>query len=147
MKTIRNTSTPLAAFLAVSIVISLGGLFGACSSSTQIPAEGVSADDPSLKVREIFADDLRGDIQLETPITRRNEQNLLEVRVPLRNIARKDLRLMVQVQFIDEFGAPSGDETNRQYLILPRGSTQTFTAVSRTSSARDYKMYLWRAEK
>ena len=123
------------------------GLSVGCSSSTQIPAEGVSPDDPSLAYREIFADELRGSLQIETPVTLRTEQNLLELRAPIRNIARKDLRIMVQVQFLDEFGAPSGDETNRQYLILPRGSTQTFRTVSRTSSARDYKLYIWKAEK
>ena len=117
----------------------------ACSSTTQLAADAVPQDED--RVREVFADDLRGDIALETPITRRDEQNLLELRVPIRNISGKDLRLMLQVQFVDEFGAPSGDETNRQYFMLPRGSTQTYATVSRTSSARDYKLFIWRAEK
>ncbi len=133
--------------LLLALAALLLALTGACSSSTQLAADGVSPDDESLRFREVFADDLRGSVQLETPVTRRNDQNLLELRVPIRNIATKDLRVMVQVQFIDEFGAPSGDETNRQYLILPRGSTKTFVAISRTSSARDYKLYMWRAEK
>ncbi|MBI5850517.1 MAG: hypothetical protein HZB39_05685 [Planctomycetes bacterium] len=127
-------------------VLSLA-LAGACSSSTQLAADGVSPDDESLRFREVFADDLRGSVQLEAPVTRRNDQNLLELRVPIRNILSRDLRVTVQVKFIDESGAPSGDETNLQYLILPRGSTKTFVAISRTSSARGYKLYLWRAEK
>ena len=37
--------------------------------------------------------------------------------------------------------------TNRQILLLPRGGTQGFEATSRTSSARDYRLYLWSADR
>ncbi|MGE0143474.1 MAG: hypothetical protein AB7I19_06975 [Planctomycetota bacterium] len=121
--------------------------FAACSSNTNLAADGTDAGDESLGYREIFADDLRGELRVSSPVTRRTEQNLLEVRVPIHNIAGKDLRLMAQMQFIDEFGAPNGDETNREYLILPRGGMHTFATTSRTSSARDYKLFIWKADR
>lgn len=123
----------------------LGLLFPLACSSTPMPAEGVT-DDEVGAYREIFADDLRGEVEVERPVMQRTTQNQLKIVVPLRNVAGDDLRLLVQVQFLDELGAPSGDETNRQFFYLPRGTTKAFSATSRTSSARDYKMYIWRAE-
>lgn len=139
MTTLFRPLLPLAALLSTFLA--------GCSSSTQIPADEVAPDDESLQYRVVLADDLRGDVAYESPVARRTEQNLLELRVPIRNLTRKDLRLMLQMVFADESGAPSGDETNRQYHIVPRGGTWTFNATSRTSSARDYKLYIWRAEK
>lgn len=126
--------------------LALAGLsLSVACSSTPMPADGVSDSEVSA-LREIFADDLRGELEVETPVMQRTAGNQLKVVVPLRNVAGRDLRLLVQVQFLDELGAPSGDETNRQFVFLPRGSTKAFTASSRTSSARDYKMYVWSAE-
>ena len=116
---------------------------GACSAPP-MPADGQTVYEG--EPREIFADDLRGEIEVGVPTMRRTPGNQLQVVVPLTNVARRDLRLLVQVQFLDELGAPSGDETNRQILLLPRGGTQGFEATSLTSSARDYRLYLWSAD-
>jgi hypothetical protein len=116
----------------------------ACSSPP-LPAEGVTDTDLGA-LREIFADDLRGELEVETPQMQRTPGNQLKVAIPLRNVSGRDLRLLVQVRFVDEGGAPTGDETNRQFFFLPRGTTRAFSASSRTSSARDYKMYVWSAE-
>ena len=93
---------------------------GACSAPP-MPADGQTVYEG--EPREIFADDLRGEIEVGVPTMRRTPGNQLQVVVPLTNVARRDLRLLVQVQFLDELGAPSGDETNRQILLLPRGGT------------------------
>lgn len=127
-------------------VLALSGLvFPLACSSTPMPADGVSDDEVST-YREIFADDLRGEVEVERPVMQRTPQNQLKVVVPLRNVSGDDLRVLVQIQFLDELGAPSGDETNRQVMILPRGGTKAFTATSLTSNARDYKLYIWRAD-
>ena len=127
-------------FLLSALLVTLA----ACSNGPYV-AEGIPADDEVRNYREIFADDLFGDVQVGDPVTRRNEQGLLIVTVPLRNVAGEDLELLWQVRFIDEFGAPSGDETNKRSLILNRGSEEPIRATSRTSNARDYRLYLWRA--
>ena len=129
------------------VAAAAAALLPASCSSTPMPADGVADGDDLSGLREIFADDLRGEVEVERPSLRRTEQNLLKVNVPLRNVSGDDLELLVQVQFLDDLGAPSGDETNRQYLRLPRGSTTNFGATSRTSSAHDYKLYLWRADR
>ncbi len=128
-----------------SLFLFAGLTLSACNSTSQLPADPVPESDQTQRI--VFADDLRGEIAYEPAVAIRDEQNLLELRLPIRNIAGKDLRLMLQVQFVDEYGAPSGDETNRQYFMLPHNSTQTFRTVSRTSSARDYRLFIWRAEK
>jgi hypothetical protein len=131
---------------ALSSVLLFAVPFFGCAacSAPPIPADGVSS--PEVGAREIFADDLRGEVEVGTPVMRRTPGNQLQVVVPLTNVARRDLRLLVQVQFLDELGAPSGDETNRQIFLLPRGGTRGFEATSRTSSARDYRLYLWSAD-
>lgn len=138
MMNILRALSLAATLSAVSLVC------GACAAPP-MPADGqtVYEGDP----REIFADDLRGEIEVGVPTMRRTPGNQLQVVVPLTNVARRDLRLLVQMQFLDELGAPSGDETNRQILLLPRGGTHGFEATSRTSSARDYRLYLWSADR
>jgi uncharacterized protein YcfL len=121
-------------------------LVAGCSSVGPMPAEGVPPGDEVSKVRERFADDLRGDIQIETPVIQRTDQNLLRVNVPIRNISGQDLQLLVQVQFLDETGSPYNDETNRRLFLLPRGSTKAFSATSGQSIASDYVLHVWRAE-
>ncbi|MEY2981013.1 MAG: hypothetical protein RL562_1240 [Planctomycetota bacterium] len=132
---------------ALSSVLLFAAPFLGCSgcSAPPLPADGVTS--LQSEVREVFADDLRGEVEVGTPRMRRTAGNQLQVVVPLTNVARRDLQLLVQVQFLDESGAPSGDETNRQVFLLPRGGTRAFEATSRTSSARDYRLYLWSAEK
>ena len=51
-----------------------------------------------------FADDLGGSIQAETPTMVRNDDNLLQVSVPLRNVSGDDLQLLVQIEFLDAAG-------------------------------------------
>lgn len=128
----------------VSLLAVLPLWCGSCAAPP-MPADGVAVYEG--EPREVFADDLRGEVEVGTPTMRRTPGNQLQVVVPLTNVARRDLRLLVQVQFLDELGAPSGDETNRQILLLPRGGTHGFEATSRTSSARDYRLYLWSADR
>jgi hypothetical protein len=118
----------------------------ACSSAGPMPAEGVPEDDEVGQYRERLADDLLGYVQLEQPVIQRTDGNLLKVSVPVRNISGKDLELLVQVEFLDALGAPSGDQTNRRVFMLPRGSTKWFEVVSRTANAHDYVMHVWKAK-
>ena len=74
---------------------------GACSAPP-MPADGQTVYEG--EPREIFADDLRGEIEVGVPTMRRTPGNQLQVVVPLTNVARRDLRLLVQVQFLDELG-------------------------------------------
>lgn len=124
--------------------IAAASLLSGCSSGP-MPASGVS-DTEVDEYRERFADDLRGEVEVETPVLERTDHNLLKVNVPLRNVAGEDLQLLVQVQFLDEKGAPYNDETNRKSFLLPRGSTKWFSATSMQSVASDYVLYVWRAE-
>ena len=72
---------------------------GACSAPP-MPADGQTVYEG--EPREIFADDLRGEIEVGVPTMRRTPGNQLQVVVPLTNVARRDLRLLVQVQFLDD---------------------------------------------
>ena len=97
--------------------------------------------------RERFADpDLDAEVEFDKPIIVRTEENLLKVSVPLRNVSGEELQLLVQIQFLNELGAPYNDETNRRSFLLPRGAVKWFSATSMQSIASDYVFYVWRAE-
>jgi hypothetical protein len=97
--------------------------------------------------RERFADpDLDGEVEFDQPVVIRTEDNLLKVSVPLRNVSGAELQLLVQMQFLNELGAPYNDETNRRSFLLPRGAVKWFSATSMQSIASDYVFYVWRAE-
>lgn len=132
-----NTTSKL---VLPSILFSLG-----CAAPGPMPASGAS-DTEVGAYRERFSDDLRGDLEVETPVLERTERNLLKVNIPLRNVSGEDLELLVQVQFLNEAGAPYNDETNRKVFLLPRGSTKWFSATSMQSIASDYIVHVWRAE-
>ena len=116
----------------------------ACSSQGPRPAPGVT-DEELANYRERISDDLRGYIELETPQPVRTADNLLQVTVPIRNVTDEEVHRLVQAQFLDGAGVPVGDETNRRLFIVPRSSTKAFQATSRTSSAADYVVQIWRA--
>ena len=96
--------------------------------------------------RVVWADDLDGEVRIERPSFKRTDANLLEVNVPISNISEDDVRLLVQLEFLDENGSPYNDETNRRAFLVPRGSTKSFRVTSLQSIASDYVLTIWRCE-
>lgn len=91
-----------------------------------------------------FADDLTGDVVVETPLLERTADNLLRVSVPLRNVSDRDLQLLVQIEFLDPAGNRYNDETPRRVMFLSRGQTGDFTAESMLAKADDFVAHIWR---
>lgn len=98
---------------------------------------------PAAATQVRFADDLEGVVVVEQPVLERDDGDRLRVAVPIQNVSGEDIELMVRVEFLDSLGNRYNDDTPRQVMLLPRGSTRDFRAASMMAKADDFIATIW----
>lgn len=112
-----------------------------CSSVAPYAALPIEDDAEQVSNVVVTAAQLRRGLRVGRPGVRRIEgSNQLKVIVPIRNISKKQLQVLIQVDFLDLEKAPIGDTTNYQVQIIGPGETINHSATSTKSEARDWVM-------
>ena len=129
------------AFLYVA-ALALGG----CSAYGPNPAEGLSPGEgnPDEQWQVQFNDDLEGEIKILPVRVERTSTGTLRVQMGIWNRTDEEKELLVQVEFRDFDGVSYGDETNRERVAVPRGSTKTWSKESLQSRAQKFTIKMWR---
>ena len=119
---------------------------GACGAYGPNPGEGLSPGepDPDDQWQVQFNDDLAGELKILPVKVERTATGNIRVHVPIWNMTDEDLELLVQAEFRDHDGIPYGDETNRERVAVPRGSTKTWSKESLQSRAQKFTVKIWR---
>ena len=90
--------------------------------------------------------ELAGLIQVDKITTLRLESNLLELTIPLVNVAGENVAVLVQITFFDAAGNSYGDETPRVRKYVPQGGILRYTVSSMQARASSFKVQLWLTE-
>ncbi len=104
-------------------------------------------DRPDVSTSPVTMDsELAGLIQVDEIKSVRLDSNLLELTVPLVNVAGESVAVLVQVTFFDAAGNTYGDETGRVRKYVPQGGILRYTVTSMQSRASRFQVQLWLTE-
>ena len=118
-------------------------LAAACGSAPPYPAYSIEEDAEQISQVLVADSSLQDVVRAGQPLVERMApEDNLRVIVPIRNIDDEEIRIMTQFDFRDAQRRPLPDETNRQVLVLPGGTTKNVEAISRSRRAADFVLRL-----
>ncbi|MEO0477868.1 MAG: DUF1425 domain-containing protein [Planctomycetota bacterium] len=91
-------------------------------------------------------DSLRRVLTIGPEVVGYDRHGLMTVEVPVHNDGRSDLQLEAQFVFLGPYGVATNDKTARRTFTVSPSGTHQIQACARTSSAADYRLYLWNVE-
>jgi hypothetical protein len=118
-------------------------LLAACNVTPPYPA--LAIDDDAEEVWQVVVADatLQEIVRVGRPLVERlHPDEFLRVVVAIRNVDEEPIQILAQMAFLDAQRRQLPDETNKQVLLLPPGSTQNFQAISRGPRAADFTLRL-----
>ncbi len=108
------------------------------------PESAEPFDRPDITASPVTMDgELAGLIQVDEIQTVRLESNLVELTIPLVNVAGENVAVLVQVTFFDAAGNTYGDQTGRVRKYVPKSGIVRHKVTSMQARASTFQVQLW----
>jgi len=101
--------------------------------------------DRNMKSCQLFTVIFGADVTVERDTGTKTDDGRLLVQVEFKNNMDRDLHLQIQTTFRDRQGLLLSDESNWEYVIIPRQSTYLYSCASMRKDAETYQVRVRRS--